>query len=228
MRLELAERLLCPSAHAATPLIVVAQESTGRDLRRAQLGCMLCYRTGEVRDGSVILVEDSAALPRTDALNARLQEPRLHEASAQGPSPDAGTDEALQRLAALLGLDEPQMLILLSRRYAALAPLLAQRHEAIIAVYDAPGASPAGVGHLLVAEDRVPFAAGTFAAAALDSSMSAAAMADALRCVRVGGRVVGQSDVPRPEAVRELARDAEGWVGEVEAGASPIVPLRRA
>lgn len=228
MRLELAERLICPSAHAATPLIVVAQESTGRDLRRAQLGCMVCHRQGEVRDGSVILVDDSSATSSEDGMNARLREPRLHEASRRGPSPHAATDDALLRLAALLGLDEPHVSVLLGARYTALAPLLVQRHEAIVAVYDAPGASPAGVGHLLVAEERVPFAAGTFAAGALDRSMSAAVIADAVRCLRIGGRVVADAAVPLPEAVRELARDAEGWVGEVEAGASPVIPLRRA
>jgi hypothetical protein len=31
-----------------------------------------------------------------------------------------------------------------------------------------------------------------------------------------------------PLGVRELARDAEGWVGEVEATVSPVIPLRRA
>ena len=207
MRLELAERLICPVAHEATPLIVMALETSGRDLRRAQLGCMRCRLEGEVRDGSVFL--------------------GAHHAHRDGPAL-AATDDAVLRLAALLGISDSHTLVLLSKRYAALAPMLAERHEAIVAVCGVGGASAASVGHLLVSEDRVPFADATFAAAALDATMSAATVADAIRCVRVNGRIVGEPALPVPLGVRELARDAEGWVGEVEATVSPVIPLRRA
>ncbi len=208
MRLELAEKLICPAAHEATPLIVVAQETRERDLRVAQLGCMLCRRAGEVRDGSVHLGQRGA---------------RPHE-----EPPHAVTADAFLRLAALLGLNESNALVLLGASYALFAPQLIEAHEAIVAVYDATGASPSDVGHIQVAEECVPFSSGTFAAAALDGSMSATTIADAVRCVRVGGRIVGEAAVSTPRGVRELARDAEGWVGEVEAAASPVIPLRRA
>jgi hypothetical protein len=208
MRLELAERLICPAAHAATPLIVVAHESTGRDLRRALLGCMTCRREGEVREGSVWL-------------GAR-------GGTRKGGQAPIASEVSLLRLAALLGLEEPDALVLLGPRYAAYALPLAERHGAIIAVYDAAGASPSGVGYVQVTEDAVPFASGTFSAAVLDESMSALAISDALRSVRRGGRIVGASALSVPTGVRELARDADGWVGEVEASASPVVPLRRA
>ncbi len=217
MRLELAERLICPAVHEATPLIVVALETSGRNLLRAQLGCMLCRRQGEVHEGSVLLG------PIGKTPHAASQQ-EAHSEAARRDS----TDEDVLRLAALLGLSEPHTLVLLSARYAALAPLLAERHEAIIAVYGASGASPENVGHLQVAEERVPFSSGTFSAAALDVSMSAATVADAVRCVRVGGRIVAEPALAVPRGVLELARDATGWVGEVEATASPVVPLRRA
>jgi hypothetical protein len=138
------------------------------------------------------------------------------------------TDDAVLRLAALLGLSDAHALVLLSQRFVALAPMLAERHEAIVALYGVGGASSESVGHLLVSEERVPFAEGTFAAAALDATMSAATVASAIRCVRVNGRIVGEPALPVPLGVRELARDSLGWVGEVEAAAGPVVPLRRA
>lgn len=208
MRLELAERLICPVAHAATPLIVLAQETRERDLRTAQLGCMLCRRAGEVRDGSVRL--------------------GLRDTRPSELSPHVVTDDALLRLAALLGLNESNALVLLGGRYASFASALVEAHEAIVAVLDATGASPSGVGYIEVTEHCVPFSSGTFSAVALDESMSASTIGDAVRCVRVGGRVVGDSAVSVPRGVRELARDANGWVGEVEAAASPVIPLRRA
>jgi hypothetical protein len=208
MRLELAERLICPAAHEATPLIVLAQETRERDLRTAQLGCMLCRRAGELRDGSV-------------RLGSRDTQPRVEP-------PHVVSDDALLRLAALLGLDESHALVLLGGRYASFASPLAEAHDAIMAVIDVTGASPLGVGYIEVTEHCVPFSSGTFNAAALDGSMSANTLADTIRCVRVGGRVVGDASVSVPHGVRELARDAAGWVGEVEAAASPVIPLRRA
>lgn len=208
MRLELAEKLICPSAHDATPLVVVAQETVERDLQRAQLGCMLCHRKGDIRDGSVSLGSKGAA---------------RREGQAQ-----ITTDDAVTRLAALLALDEPGALVLLGAAYAAQAPALYIRYDALTAVYDVAGASPANVGYLQVTEDCVPFTSGSFTAAALDSSMSPLTIADALRTLRVGGRVVGDAHLALPRGVRELARDRDGWVGELEAAASPVIPLRRA
>lgn len=214
MRLELAEKLICPAMHEATPLIVVSHETIERDLRRADLGCMVCRRQGELREGSVRLVAADAG--------------RTPEAAAVVHASPRVDDDSVLRLAALLGLNEPGVSVLLGAQFAPFAPVLAERHDAIVAVHGAAGASPAGVGYVVVSEGRVPFASGSFAAAALDASMPAATIADALRCVRVGGRVVGELALPLPAGVRALARDAEGWVGELVVAASPIIPLRRA
>lgn len=207
MRLELAERLICPAAHEATPLIVVAQETHERDLRTAQLGCMLCRRAGEVRDGSVQLGQRGA--------------------QPDDAPPHDVTADALLRLAALLGLDEANALVLLGRRYALFAPKLVEAHEAIVAVYAVAGASPWGVGHIQVTEGSVPFTSGTFVAAALDGSMIATTIADAVRCVRVGGRIVGEAVLSVPRGVRELARDAVEWVGEREDLPGQVVGIQK-
>lgn len=208
MRLELAERLICPGDHVRTPLIVVALETADRDLRRGSVGCMTCHRAGQFVDGSLAL-----GPPQEMAVSAA--------------SPLAPTEDLVFRLTALLALGETAQPILVGDAYRLVAPLLAERFDIAVAVIDAPGASPRGVGHVVGAGDRIPFADGTFHAAALDGRMSGAAIADAVRCVRVGGRVLGDAASPVPERVRELARDAQQWVGEVFAPAT-VVPLRRA
>lgn len=214
MRLELAERLVCPAAHERTPLIVVSQETRDRDLLRGVAGCMRCMREGQLHDGS---------LEFAPAAGARV----MTAHTSPVPSPQVMDDDLLFRLVALLGLGEPGLPLLLGPSYAAAADALVSRHDAIVAVLEADGPSATGVGKVRGAGDAVPFADGTFHAAALDGQLSDAARADAVRCVRVGGRVMASADLPVPPRVRELARDVQHWVGEVEAPAL-VVPLRRA
>ena len=207
MRLELAERLICPGAHAPTPLIVVAQATDGRDLLRGSVGCMTCRIEATITDGTL-----SFDAYRMAASTAPVLEP---------------TEALVERLAALLALDEPGRRVLLGDTFQAVAPLLVDRYDCLVAVLDAWGPSPRGVGHVRLGGDRVPFADATFDAAALDSHMTTAMAADAVRCLRVGARVLGDVSSPPPARVRELARDATQWVGEVDAPAI-VVPLRRA
>lgn len=208
MRLELAERLVCPAAHATTPLIVVADETADRDLIRGTAGCMTCHREGRFVGGTL-----EFGPPRAMAVST-------------APEREPG-EELIFRLTALLSLGDAGQPLLLGETYRQLAPILAERFDAAVAVIDAWGPSPRGVGHIVGVGERVPFADGTFAAAALDSRLTADALADAVRCVRVGGRVLGDATTVPPARVRELARDAQQWVGEV-AAPSVVVPLRRA
>jgi hypothetical protein len=221
MRLELAERLVCPAAHARTPLIVVADATADRDLLRGTAGCMLCHREARFVAGSLEFAPAAAAGAGVRA--AMAGDGAVAHSSASAP------DEALlERVVALLGIIEPGMSVLLSARYAALAPVLAERHEALVAVLGAAGPSVHGVGHVRGSGDVVPFSDATFAAAALGDDASAALVADAMRAVRVGGRVLVHATQPLPVGVEELARDARDWLGEVRQAPAPVVPLRRA
>ncbi|MBX3133813.1 MAG: hypothetical protein KF689_10570 [Gemmatimonadaceae bacterium] len=206
MRLDIAERLICPEPHARTPLVVVALETRGRDVIRAAVGCMQCRREWTIEQGTLLL--DSAV-------------------SAPDGATSEPSDALLSRLEALLGVTDPGTPLLLGGRYVQVAPALVARCEAVVAVLPAAGASPEGVGHVQGAPSVVPFADATFAAALLDGTMAPALVEDAGRVVRVGGRIVGDASLPLPPRVRELARDAEHWVGEVQAAPS-VVPLRRA
>lgn len=219
MRLELAERLVCPAAHARTPLIVVAEETHDRELLRGTAGCMVCMREGRIRDGSLRFV----AAPEGAAVASATQRDDVRGAGV-GVAID---DDQLFRLVALLGLGEAGLPVLLAPSYAAAASPLVERHDALVVVFGVDAAGPRGVAYVSGCNDAVPFADGSFHAAALDATMSAAAAADAVRTVRVGGRVMAAASMPMPPRVRELARDAQHWVAEVEAPAV-VVPLRRA
>lgn len=215
MRLELAERLLCPAPHERTPLIVVAEASADRDLLRGSAGCMRCHLEAQFVQGSLVFPAAAGAAEVSPAEDV------------SGAAALPANDTLLERLEALLGISEPGMSLLLSARYAAVAASLAERHEAVVAVLDAAGPSAAGVGHVRGAGAVVPFSDATFAAAALGEDVSAAQLHDALRTVRVGGRVLAAAALPLPAGVRELARDASDWLGEVSVSVSPVMVLRR-
>ncbi|HEU5173986.1 MAG TPA: hypothetical protein VFT96_04455, partial [Gemmatimonadaceae bacterium] len=74
----------------------------------------------------------------------------------------------------------------------------------------------------------LPLATGSLRAVALDvvdGPDAGAQMTEATRVLRSGGRMLAPSRVPVPHGVRELARDADWWVGEREAGPSGVVAL---
>lgn len=221
MRLELAERLVCPSAHARTPLIVVAEETRERELLRGTAGCMACMREGRITDGSLRFAAENTG---DDASQATRRGDVVNDAVSAGSTLD---DDQLFRLVALLGLGEAGLPVLLAPSYAGAALPLVEQHDAMVVVFGSDAASPRGVAYVSGCEDAVPFADGSFHAAALDDTMTVSAAADAVRCVRVGGRVMAAASLPMPPRLRELARDAQHWVAEVQAP-TVVVPLRRA
>ncbi|MBL0937284.1 MAG: hypothetical protein IBJ03_00205 [Gemmatimonadaceae bacterium] len=115
-------------------------------------------------------------------------------------------DLDLSRLAALLGMTESTQSALL------------------IGAHDATGVQQAS----MQIGERLPLGAGTIAAAALDEAHATPTyLAEAVRVVRQGGRIVAPATAPLPDGVRELARDETEWVAEVTARASGLIELRR-
>lgn len=220
MRLELVERLVCPSLHARTPLIFVVWRAVDRDLIEGQLGCPVCRRDGVVANGHVILEQtrdrDVAAQAAPSASGAR-------DGATVGASADA-----LSRLEALLGIADPGARVLLTGRYAALADALARDTDALVVALNQGTTPESGVGSLFVGEPVLPFSDATFTAAAFDADIPPAQLTDALRTLVRGARIVGALPLTLPAGVRELARDAVEWVGERDALPSDVVPLRRA
>lgn len=205
MRLDIAERMICPAPHARTPLIVVARRRAERELLDGALGCMTCHREGQVVDGDVLLTSRVAA---------------ASEIADASPA-------ALDRLEAQLGLSEPGARVLLAPAYASYAAGLAQRVEATVVVLNAGAPTRAGVSSVWLDEAMVPFSNDTFSCAALDASLPAAQVLDALRTVQRGGRVVGRAPLEVPAGVAALARDDREWVGAREASPENVVRITR-
>lgn len=205
MQLDIAERLRCPRAHLATPLILVAHRTDDRSLVDATAGCMTCHLEASVRDGDVFFPGAPAA--------------QRFETSA--------TPDAFDRLVALLGLAEPGGAVLLTGRYAALANAVASMVEVHVVVRNAVPVRGAGVSAVHLAEPVVPFSDNTFRAAALDADTPLPVLLDVVRALQVGGRLLASLPLERPHGVRELARDATEWVGEREPGPNGVVMITR-
>lgn len=203
MRLELAERLRCPRAHAPTPLIVVAQRTHERELVEGFAGCPVCHLEARITAGDVAFPDG---------------------VEVAAPSRLAPTDDRVQRTAALLGLADPGGAVLLSGRYATLAAALAQGFgvTAILLGAREAAAATAPVAGVRAPAGTVPFADGTFRAAALET-----AFPDALRSVAVGGHVLAPAAAPLIAGLAELARDPEEWVARREPAAQPVAIARR-
>ncbi len=210
MRLDLADRLRCPRAHAPSPLVVVARQVDGRELLSGFAGCPVCHVEARIEGGVIRFPGEPSG--------------------AAGVVSDAlVTDDDLTRLAALMGLDEPGGTVLLAGSYARFAPRLAADLEVTVVVTGAPpvaaGAGQPGVCVVELPEPAVPFSDHTFRAAALDAPGDPDANAlitDALRTVAIGGRILGRATMPLPADVKELARDDREWVGEREQPATRV------
>ena len=205
MRLELAERLRCPGAHAPTPLIVVAQETHDRVLHRAIVGCAVCGLEARIASGVLTLPSGFAARRADDGVD---------------PTADVADVADVERLAALLHLDAPGGAILLAGGYARFGAPLASGYgvQAIALVPPAVtrGAAPA-----------IPFTDATFRAAAVEG-LPDASLADLARVIAPGGRIVAPTTVELPVGVSLLARDAREWVAASDgAGQGGVVALKR-
>ncbi len=208
MRLEIAERMRCPGAHAPMPLIVVARRRVGRELIEGFAGCPVCHLEARVRGGDVYF---PGAVPPADAPHA-------------SPVDDAARD----RLLAQLALAQDGGAILLTGRYVALAGAICRALD-VAAICLGRGTGDAdGASAVHLAGRQVPFTDGAFRGAALDAPLDASTAHDVARTVMVGGRIVGAQPLAVPTLAQPLAQDAREWVAERTAESGAVIPLRRA
>lgn len=222
MRLDLAERLRCPRAHAATPLVVVTTAVAARDLRRGFAGCPVCQLEVRIVEGDVVFSE-APAESATDAVRTT--------------TPADTWMPTLDRLIALLGLAEPGGSVLLTGRYARLATDLARATDVAVVVMWSVDAIAADehVATVRGLRAAAPFSDATFRGAALDldalgpsaTHERSAFAGDVVRSVAVAGRVVATVGLVRPDGLKELARDAFEWVAERQLISAPVALRRR-
>ncbi len=201
---DLLDSLRCPRAHAESWLVAMVHRADGPFLIEAELACPVCGAEFRIIDGTAHF---DAAVPcaRDDALD-------------------------VTRTAALLGLADGPLPVLLTGSYAgtgaALADLVPQSQ-----VWLNPPVGvqvPAAPCSVLAVRERVPLGVETVAAAAVDAAHASPEMLESIvRAVRMGGRVLAPATVPMPAGLKELARDTAEWVAEVTVRASGLVELRR-
>ena len=204
MFIELVDALRCPRAHEESWLVASATRMEARHIVSGTLGCPVCLSEYPIEDGVV----DFRADRGTDTTRTNSQ-----------PAAD------VMRLAAMLDLADATGFAVLLGAWGASAPELAAIVETPLILVDPPAGSLGAPGiSVLRCDGEIPLASGAARAIAIDAAGVVRA-ASAVRVTRARGRVVASVDMPVPSGVRELARDAELWVGEREAIASPIVTL---
>jgi uncharacterized protein YbaR (Trm112 family) len=206
--IELVDMLRCPRAHEETWLVAAVREMAGRHIRSGTLGCPICGSEYPIDEG--VLRYDAAA-PIPAVIQAEL------------PS-----DDDVIRHAALLGLTGDAGAVVLAGMRALLGPRLAVVTGVQVLAVNPPNPAAAiggGMSAILV-DGPLPLAAGVLRGAALDAASRETPGADSVvRALRAGGRLVLPADVPLPQGVRELARDAIDVVAEREAAATRPVRL---
>jgi uncharacterized protein YbaR (Trm112 family) len=228
----LLDALRCPAPHAEEWLVAMVHQADGPRLIEADLACPAC--------GAAFGLQAAVAWFRASSVQDSAVERTPRAATGSAPAAAWETnDPDADRLAALLGVAEgPWPVVLVGARAAAGAALAAivsppqwWINPDPVALGNAP--HPTWLAAVLHIGPRWPLAARQAAAVALDATHATPAqLAEAVRVLRSGGRLVAPAWAPLPEGVRELARDATEWVAEATGsvraeGDGPLVPIRR-
>lgn len=204
MFIEMIDVLRCPAPHEDIWLVAAISERADRVVVGGMLGCPICGREYPIVRG--VAEFGAGAAPRAAV-------------------PAVELADGAMRIGALLAPAEGDTLVLAgewTRHAEALAALVTIRIYAVNPV--------AGVGEservaLLTTDGGLPFAPRSLRGVALPSVARERDVADAVRVLADGGRLVAPVSVAVPPEMEELARDAELWVGEKRAA---LVGLRRA
>lgn len=192
MFIELTDHLRCPADHDESFLVLLPDKMEGRSVLTGNLGCPVCGRTFELKDG----VLDTGGGPPSDA-NAR-------------------TALDADALTTLVGLHGPGGYLALVGPVAALSNEVAQLVPGVAlvavnpppAVRDSPGLS-------ILRGGRLPIKSHSMRGVVLGRPFAGEPhwVAEAARVVLPGLRVVGEGEDPGSDLI-ELLASADGvWVG---------------
>ena len=191
MFIELTDHLRCPADHDESFLVLLPATMEGRSVRTGDLGCPVCGRTFQLRDG----VFDTG----------------------DAPAPEL-TDDVLDAdaITALIGLSGPGGYLTLVGAAGALWSEVAERNSGVALVAVNPPASAVdGPGISVVRSGRLPLKTGSMRGVVLSRPFADNPhwIREAARVVLPGLRIVGEGKDP-PAGIVELLASAEGvWVG---------------
>ena len=192
MFIELTDHLRCPNDHEESFLVLLPDRMEGRWVLTGQLGCPVCGRTFQLKDG---------VLDLGDAPNWADKSESVLDAAA---------------VSALTGLHGPGGYLTLVGNVASLWREVAELNPGVALVAVNP---PAGIadapGISVLRAGRLPLKSGSMRGVVLGRTYGAKEdwVSEAARVVLPGLRVVGEGPDPSP-AVIDLMASADGvWVG---------------
>ena len=191
MFIELTDHLRCPAEHDESFLVLLPGLMEGRSVRTGDLGCPVCGRTFQIKDG----VFDTGDAPTFK---------------------DNGSVLDADALTALIGLSGPGGYLTLVGAAGALWSQVAEQNSGVALVAVNPPASVVeGSGISVIRSGRLPLKSGSIRGVVLSRPFAddPAWVKEAARVVLSGLRVVGEGKDP-PSEIIELLASAEGvWVG---------------
>jgi uncharacterized protein YbaR (Trm112 family) len=192
--LALTEALRCPRDHDESYVVCVPVESEGSDVRRGVVGCPVCHAEYPIADGVVHFGRVGEAAP---------VEPLSYDAAA---------------LEAFLGLEGRGGYVALAGSAARHAAELAERLKDVhVVAVNPPVQLPTAVS-AAVCPDALPLRSRSMRAVALGRDAATPPwVAEAVRVVLPGLRVVVESDAAEPEGVEVLMRGGGVLVGQKRA-----------
>lgn len=195
MHISLSDLVTCPRCGPAYGLVLVPAWIQERRVKAGMLGCANCRERYPIREGVVWFEAPAGA-----AAEARVGESR-------GPGA-AGSSDAVVKVAAVLGLAAVRGVVLLGGRAVVHGSGLARLIEGIeVVVLEGPGSESSGAG--VVSRFRtgavVPLRNGSVAAVAWLGPVAEAMVAEAVRVLRPGGRLLVD---PAPPALRARLESA--------------------
>ena len=207
MFVPLVDSLRCPNPHDETWLVASIERAEERDIKQGMLGCPSCYAEYPIVDGIV----------------------RFDDTVQRSPFIAANEQEAM-RIAAALDLTDPRMTAVLVGEWGAHAPLIRAMAPAHLLLVNPPEGIASGDGVSIIATNAMPVASASMDGVAIDAHAADAIVARLSAALRGGRRMIGPVVRPVPVFLKELVRDDEIWVAELEPGAvtsAPVLPTRR-
>lgn len=248
MHLELVDLLRCPKPHATSVLVAAANQVEQRFVIDGTLGCPECLAEYPIQQG-VAMFAPRVSEPVSQVAS---QIPALSQhtppdtalsndtASDNALLDNAPSDDAPLRLAAQLGLTDGRNVYALVGYPVYAAALLRQLVGARLLLIN-----PVGDTSTLVAMQRaaplaplgalicnaLPLVTGKLAGAAFAQVPAHSELRQWAAVVRAGGRIVAPvaTEVPADlrDVLRELVRDDQVWVAQVDATVSTPVRITR-
>lgn len=181
----------------------------GRFIIDGKLGCPICSASYPISEGVADLRDATSGVIANDSYSALEDD-----------------ENAAMRIAAMLGLTRAGSVAVLSGLPAAIAGIVAELATArVIALNPATTLREEKENVAVVlSSDRFPLASGSIDGIILGTSPSSAEVAEAVRVLKTGGRLVVPADTPLGGNLRQLARDDRYIVAE---STGPLIGLSR-